>query len=92
MSTLKALIDTEQVSFFSQSWWGLYGGRLCKDQVFISQLVSYRSRHITDGKWIDWDSNNPPTGFIELADSKQTFERPDQWIKPNEYRVLNPRC
>jgi hypothetical protein len=43
------------------------------------------SRHITDGLWNDWDPNYPPTEYIELADEKQTIERPDQWIKPDQY-------
>jgi len=41
-------------------------------------------RHFTEGHWNDWDPNHPPTEYIELADAKQTFERPDQWIKPDE--------
>ncbi|KAF2502148.1 ATP-dependent DNA ligase [Lophium mytilinum] len=47
-------------------------------------------KHLTDGKWIDWDARNPPTDFIELgghAENKQ-YERPDVWIKPNDSVVI----
>jgi len=46
--------------------------------------ISYQPRHITDPFWNDWDPNNPPTEYIELADDKQTLERPDQWIIPDK--------
>jgi len=41
-------------------------------------------RHLTDGQWNDWDPQNPPLDYIELADKAQTVERPDQWIKPDK--------
>lgn len=48
--------------------------------------IMLTSRHLTDGYWNDWDSNNPPTEYIELAGKdKQTCERPDQWIVPDKY-------
>jgi len=50
-----------------------------------SYSIPLSGRHITDGKWHDWDPNQPPIEFIELADPKQTVERPDQWIKPDEW-------
>jgi len=43
---------------------------------------------MTDGSWHDWDPNKPPTEYMELADPKQTVERPDQWIKPDEWARL----
>lgn len=46
-------------------------------------------RHITDGQWKDWDPNNPPTQYIELAgDESQHLERPDQWIMPDKLEPL----
>jgi len=49
-------------------------------------------RHLTDGRWRDWDLNKPPTEYIELADPKQTMERPDQWIRPDECISLKLRA
>jgi len=43
--------------------------------------------HLTDGQWNDWDPQNPPLEYIELADSKQTYEKPDQWIRPDKLEV-----
>ena len=47
-------------------------------------------RHMTDGKWNDWDKNNPPTDWIELGgwESNLQYEMPDVWIKPSESIVL----
>jgi DNA ligase-4 len=45
-------------------------------------------RHHTDGKWIDWDSQRPPTEFVELAGGDAQHERPDVWIKPYDSIVI----
>jgi len=47
-------------------------------------------RHMTDGKWNDWDKNNPPTEWIELGGWEYGLqhEMPDVWIKPSESIVL----
>ncbi|PYI11130.1 ATP-dependent DNA ligase [Aspergillus sclerotiicarbonarius CBS 121057] len=45
-------------------------------------------RHHTDGKWMDWNPKKPPTAYIELAGGDAQYERPDQWIKPEDSVVL----
>ncbi|PWY84944.1 putative DNA ligase [Aspergillus heteromorphus CBS 117.55] len=45
-------------------------------------------RHHTDGKWMDWNAKKPPTAYIELAGGNLQYERPDQWIKPEDSVVL----
>lgn len=45
-------------------------------------------KHMTDGKWKDWDPKKPPTDWIELAGGPLQKERPDQWIKPSESIVI----
>lgn len=49
-------------------------------------------RHITEGKWRDWDKNNPPTDFIKLGGGDRQYERPDQWIKPCDSFVLEVKA
>lgn len=49
-------------------------------------------RHLTDGKWIDWNPKRPPSDFVELAGGKLQYERPDVWIKPNESVVLSVKA
>ena len=44
--------------------------------------------HITEGCWIDWDPNNPPNEYVELAG---TAERPDQWIKPDKFLPVDSK-
>jgi DNA ligase-4 len=46
-------------------------------------------RHITDGKWKDWDPKKPPTDYLELAGGDRQFERPDVWIKPEDSVVVS---
>jgi DNA ligase-4 len=46
-------------------------------------------RHLTDGKWRDWDAKRPPTEFIELAGGDLQYERPDVWIRPDESLVIS---
>jgi DNA ligase 4 len=45
-------------------------------------------RHHTDGKWIDWDSKNPPTQYVELGGGSLQYEKPDVWIKPSDSVVV----
>jgi len=45
-------------------------------------------RHHTDGKWIDWDSKNPPTQYVELGGGPLQYEKPDVWIKPSDSVVV----
>ncbi|KAG9238009.1 putative DNA ligase 4 [Amylocarpus encephaloides] len=49
-------------------------------------------RHMTEGKWIDWDRHNPPNDFIELAGGDRQFEKPDVWIKPNDSFVVEVKA
>lgn len=48
--------------------------------------------HRTDGKWIDWDRNNPPDEYIELGGKGRQFQRPDVWIKPDVSVVLEVKA
>ncbi|KAJ5713296.1 Nucleic acid-binding OB-fold [Penicillium malachiteum] len=51
--------------------------------------ADYRElRHFTDGKWKIWDSNKPPSQYIELAGGDSQYEKPDMWIKPSESLVV----
>ena len=45
-------------------------------------------RHLTDGKWKDWNPQKPPTEFIELGGGDRQYERPDVWIRPDESVVV----
>jgi DNA ligase-4 len=49
-----------------------------------------RIKHLTDGKWIDWDARHPPTDYVELGGHTEDrqFERPDVWIKPCDSVVI----
>ncbi|KAK4123844.1 ATP-dependent DNA ligase [Parathielavia appendiculata] len=47
-------------------------------------------RHLTEGKWKDWDGANPPSEFIELGGGERLqYERPDVWIRPSESIVIS---
>ncbi|KAG6313853.1 hypothetical protein E4U22_000564 [Claviceps purpurea] len=50
-------------------------------------------RHLTEGKWLEWDRKNPPTRYIELGggESRQ-FERPDLWIRPKDSIVVSAKA
>ncbi|KAK4442260.1 hypothetical protein QBC34DRAFT_419008, partial [Podospora aff. communis PSN243] len=49
-------------------------------------------RHLTEGKWNDWDANNPPSEFIELGGGERLqYERPDVWIRPRESIVISAK-
>jgi len=49
-------------------------------------------RHQTEGKWHDWDPKRPPTEYIELGGEDRQFERPDQWIRPDESFVVSVKA
>ena len=49
-------------------------------------------RHRTDGKWKDWDPRNPPSDLIVLGGGDRQFERPDQYIKPEDSFVLEVKA
>ena len=49
-------------------------------------------RHQTDGKWRTWDPKNPPNKYIELAGGVQQFERPDEWILPEDSIVVEVKA
>ena len=48
-------------------------------------------RHRTEGKWEDWDRNNPPD-FIVLGGGRLQYERPDVWIRPEDSVVLEVKA
>ncbi|KAK3703385.1 DNA ligase (ATP) [Vermiconidia calcicola] len=45
-------------------------------------------RHLTEGKWHDWDPKKPPIDWVELAGGDRQHERPDVWIKPENSVVI----
>lgn len=45
-------------------------------------------KHLTDGHWLPWSSNRPPTSLFELAGPKGDREKPDMWIEPEHSIVL----
>lgn len=50
-------------------------------------------RHLTEGKWIEWDSANPPRNYIELAGEETgQMEKPDVWIRPKDSVVLSVKA
>ncbi len=50
-------------------------------------------RHLTEGKWIDWDRENPPSEYIELGGGERLqYERPDVWIRPKDSIVLSVKA
>jgi len=50
-------------------------------------------RHHTEGKWIEWDSANPPSKFIELAGGERfQYEKPDVWIRPRDSVILSAKA
>ncbi|CZR57359.1 related to DNA ligase 4 [Phialocephala subalpina] len=51
-----------------------------------------RIYHKTEGKWIDWDRNNPPNDLIVLGGGEKQAERPDVWIKPCDSVVLEVKA
>ena len=51
-------------------------------------------KYLTEGKWVNWDINNPPTEYIELggASANRQHERPDVWIRPSESIVVEVKA
>lgn len=50
-------------------------------------------RHHTEGKWHDWDPNNPPSEYIELGGGDRLqYERPDVWIRPSDSVVVEVKA
>ncbi|KAI9734481.1 MAG: DNA ligase (ATP) [Claussenomyces sp. TS43310] len=50
-------------------------------------------RHVTEGKWIDWDPKRPPTEYVELGGGTALqYERPDVWIKPENSVVVSVKA
>ncbi|KAG9243105.1 hypothetical protein BJ878DRAFT_568736 [Calycina marina] len=50
-------------------------------------------RHITDGKWRDWDPKRPPTKYIGLGGGPNgRAEVPDQWIRPSDSFVVEAKA
>ena len=50
-------------------------------------------RHLTEGKWLDWDSSNPPSEYIELAGGERAqLEKPDVWIRPRDSVVVSVKA
>jgi DNA ligase-4 len=75
--------DPEDMGYDPQKCWSFFkvgGGMSASDYQEIS--------HITEGKWKDWDPKNPPTTYIELGGGDRQFERPDQWILPEDSVVV----
>ncbi|KAK0646421.1 ATP dependent DNA ligase domain-containing protein [Cercophora newfieldiana] len=49
-------------------------------------------KHLTEGKWYDWDAANPPSEFIELGGGERLqCERPDVWIRPRDSVVISAK-
>jgi DNA ligase-4 len=48
--------------------------------------------HHTDGKWVEFDRNHPPTQYIELGGSDGLSEKPDVWIKPSNSMVVEVKA
>lgn len=49
--------------------------------------------HHTEGKWVKWNSKNPPTDYIELGGGIQfQREKPDVWIKPEDSVVIQAKA
>jgi DNA ligase-4 len=51
-----------------------------------------RIKHLTQGKWHDWDKSKPPTEYIKLGGGDRQFERPDQWIKPCDSFIVDVKA
>ncbi|CZS95724.1 related to DNA ligase 4 [Rhynchosporium agropyri] len=49
-------------------------------------------RHLTDGKWNDWDPKKPPKDLIVLGGGERQYERPDVWIEPCDSVVLEVKA
>ncbi|KAF8451829.1 ATP dependent DNA ligase domain-containing protein [Terfezia claveryi] len=45
-------------------------------------------QHMTRGKWMKFDPRKPPKDVIELAGGPLQYERPDEWIRPEDSLVV----
>lgn len=45
-------------------------------------------QHVTAGKWEKYDPKKPPKEYIELAGGQLQYERPDEWIRPEDSLVV----
>ena len=50
-------------------------------------------RHITDGKWHEWDSRHPDAeDYLDQGDLSKLAEKPDMWIKPSDSIVVQVKA
>ncbi|KAH8880413.1 DNA replication and repair protein [Thozetella sp. PMI_491] len=50
-------------------------------------------RHLTEGKWIEWESSNPPSEYITLGGGERLqYEKPDVWIRPKDSIILSVKA
>ena len=45
-------------------------------------------QHLTSGKWEKYDPKKPPKDILELAGGPLQYERPDEWIQPEDSLVI----
>jgi DNA ligase-4 len=46
----------------------------------------------TAGKWKAWDPKKPPSRYIELGGGERQYERPDEWIMPEDSVVVSVKA
>lgn len=61
----------------------------CKVGGGFSALDYSKIRHLTEGKWVKWNPQRPPVDYYELAGGQAQYERPDEWIKPENSIVIS---
>ena len=49
-------------------------------------------RHRTEGKWHKWDAKRPPVEWVQLAGGDRQYEKPDEWIKPEDSLVVSVKA
>ncbi|KAI1495699.1 DNA ligase [Biscogniauxia marginata] len=50
-------------------------------------------KHLTEGKWKEWDPKKPPSKYVQLAGGeKYQYERPDVWIRPSDSVVITVKA
>lgn len=69
---------------FTLSFFKVGGGFSANDYAEI--------RHRTEGKWTDWNPKKPPVEWIALGGGDRQYERPDQWIKPEDSVVVEVKA
>ncbi|KAF8469210.1 ATP dependent DNA ligase domain-containing protein [Kalaharituber pfeilii] len=60
----------------------------CKVGGGLTAADYLKIQHITDAKWVKWDSRHPPKHIIELAGGPLQYEKPDEWIQPEDSVVI----